>query len=90
MAKIRTTCLAMALWATAGTGILHAQTDSGIEAGIVAGLGLGAAAARQFDANELQAGDIFPSVEIFDESGNPFNTATLRGKYTVLVNGCLT
>ena len=43
-----------------------------------------------FDASGLKAGDPFPSVAVFDESGKPFNTRSLKGQYTVVVNGCLT
>ena len=31
-----------------------------------------------------------PEVEIFDAEGNPFATGKFRGRYTVLVFGCLT
>ena len=31
-----------------------------------------------------------PNVNVFDAQGNPLSTASLRGRYTVLVFGCLT
>jgi len=45
---------------------------------------------KWFDASGLKVGDAFPSVAVFDEAGQPFNTRSLKGQYTVVVNGCLT
>ena len=44
----------------------------------------------RFEATGLKAGSAFPEVAIFDADGKPFNTRSLKGKYTVIVNGCLT
>ena len=38
----------------------------------------------------LGPGDPFPELDVYDAAGNPFNTKSLTGQYTVLVNGCLT
>ena len=38
----------------------------------------------------IDVGTRLPEVSIFDEEGRPFETKTLRGKYSVLVFGCLT
>ena len=38
----------------------------------------------------LGPGDPFPELDVYDATGNPFNTKSLTGQYTVLVNGCLT
>ena len=38
----------------------------------------------------LGPGDPFPEVDVHDAVGKPFNTKSLTGQYTVLVNGCLT
>ncbi len=38
----------------------------------------------------LKAGDPFPEMSIFDAAGRPFNTRSLKGQYTVVINGCLT
>lgn len=35
-------------------------------------------------------GSTIPNVDLFDEQGKPFSTASLRGHYSVLVFGCLT
>ena len=35
-------------------------------------------------------GTMLPVVKAFDDQGNEFSTASLRGSYTVLVFGCLT
>lgn len=43
-----------------------------------------------FDASGLKLGDPFPAVEVYDEAGKPFTTRSLKGQYTVVVNGCLT
>ncbi len=45
---------------------------------------------KRFQEFELKVGDPFPEVEIYDAEGKPFNTRSLKGKYTVVVNGCLT
>ncbi len=44
----------------------------------------------RFEATGLKPGVPFPEVGIYDEEGKPFHTRSLRGKYTVIVNGCLT
>ncbi|MFK8111061.1 MAG: hypothetical protein AB8B91_02605 [Rubripirellula sp.] len=36
------------------------------------------------------AGTMLPEVTVYDEAGNEFSTSTLRGKYSVVVFGCLT
>lgn len=38
----------------------------------------------------LGPGDPFPELEVYDAAGKPFNTKSLTGQHTVLVNGCLT
>lgn len=38
----------------------------------------------------LVPGDPFPELEVYDAGGKPFNTKSLVGQYTVVVNGCLT
>lgn len=43
-----------------------------------------------FEASGLKVGDPFPSIEVYDEKGKPFNTKSLKGQYTVVINGCLT
>jgi cytochrome oxidase Cu insertion factor (SCO1/SenC/PrrC family) len=37
-----------------------------------------------------EVGSAVDDVEIFDEAGKPFSTGGLKGRYTVLVFGCLT
>ena len=38
----------------------------------------------------LAPGDPFPEIDVHDAAGKRFNTRSLKGKYTVIVNGCLT
>jgi hypothetical protein len=38
----------------------------------------------------LGPGDPFPEIDVYDAGGKTFNTKSLKGKYTVVVNGCLT
>ena len=38
----------------------------------------------------LKAGSPIPGIKIFDDQGKEFNTAALKGSYTVLTFGCLT
>jgi cytochrome oxidase Cu insertion factor (SCO1/SenC/PrrC family) len=45
---------------------------------------------NQFESSGLKAGKAFPEVDIYDADGNPFNTRSLKGRHTVIVNGCLT
>jgi len=45
---------------------------------------------RRFQEFPLQVGDPFPEADIYDATGKPFNTKSLKGRYTVIVNGCLT
>ncbi len=65
-------------------------TTPSVDASFIPGMDRGEAAARRFEAHDLEVGDMFPAVEVFDAEGTPFNTASLKGQYTVLVNGCLT
>lgn len=44
----------------------------------------------RFEATGLKPGSPFPERDVFDAEGNRFNTRSLKGKYTVIVNGCLT
>lgn len=41
-------------------------------------------------ANGLKLGTPLPDVDVFDESGDVFRFASLKGQYTVVVFGCLT
>ena len=45
---------------------------------------------RQFEESAPAVGAPFPAVPIYDAEGKPFHTSALRGRYTVLVSGCLT
>ena len=38
----------------------------------------------------LGPGDRFPEIDVHDASGKKFSTRSLKGKYTVIINGCLT
>jgi cytochrome oxidase Cu insertion factor (SCO1/SenC/PrrC family) len=49
-----------------------------------------AALEKRFQDFDLKVGDPFPEAEVYDAEGKPFNTKSLKGKYTVIVNGCLT
>ena len=43
-----------------------------------------------FRGSGLEPGKPFPAVDVYDENGNPFNTKSLKGFFTVVVSGCLT
>jgi cytochrome oxidase Cu insertion factor (SCO1/SenC/PrrC family) len=45
---------------------------------------------ENFVASKPAVGDLLPDVEVCTPDGKPFNTAELRGRYAVLVFGCLT
>lgn len=45
---------------------------------------------QRFESSGLKPGDPFPEVDLFDARGKPFNTKSFKGKYTVIVSGCLT
>ena len=57
-------------------------------------LGFSLAAASGIAQNRgpmpLGPGDRFPEIDVHDANGKKFNTKSLKGKYTVIVNGCLT
>ncbi|QDT13843.1 hypothetical protein K239x_58630 [Planctomycetes bacterium K23_9] len=38
----------------------------------------------------IKPGSTLPTVKVFDEAGDAFSTASLRGSYSVVVFGCLT
>jgi cytochrome oxidase Cu insertion factor (SCO1/SenC/PrrC family) len=43
---------------------------------------------RQFEQAAPAVGALFPSIH--DAEGKPFQTTSLKGRWTVLVSGCLT
>lgn len=45
---------------------------------------------ENFMASKPAVGDALPDVTVYTPDGKPFKTAELRGRYTVLVFGCLT
>lgn len=45
---------------------------------------------ENFIASKPAVGDELPEVTVYTPDGEPFKTAELRGRYTVLVFGCLT
>lgn len=45
---------------------------------------------ENFVASKPAVGDLLPDVEVCTPDGKPFNTNELRGRYAVLVFGCLT
>ena len=47
-------------------------------------------AQRQRERSLPEVGDPLPDVAGFDAEGHPFELTRLRGKYTVIVFGCLT
>lgn len=52
--------------------------------------GRGGAMRGGFEASGLKTGDSFPAIGIYDAGGKSFNTASLKGQFTVVVSGCLT
>ncbi len=50
----------------------------------------GGAMRGRFEASGLKTGSSFPAIDIYDAGGKPFNTASLKGHFTVVVSGCLT
>ena len=45
---------------------------------------------RDFAEKDPRVGETLPAVSAFDEQGQPFDLDQLKGKYSVLVFGCLT
>jgi len=45
---------------------------------------------KMFGPGVVGVGEPLPDVRVFDERGDEFRTSLLKGKYTVLVFGCLT
>ena len=52
--------------------------------------GRGGAMRGRFEASGLKTGGSFPAIDIYDAGGKSFNTASLKGHFTVVVAGCLT
>jgi len=50
----------------------------------------GDAVVKQFEAAAPAVGATFPNLAIHDEAGKPFHTSSLKGRWTVIVSGCLT
>ncbi len=45
---------------------------------------------QRFEKEAPKVGQALPEVTAFDEKGQPFRLGQLKGRYTVLVFGCLT
>ena len=45
---------------------------------------------KMFGEDAIDVGAPLPDVEVFSDTGKTFNTSQLKGKYTVIVFGCLT
>ena len=45
---------------------------------------------KMFGDDVVNVGQPLPDVEIFSDTGDKFRTSQLKGKYTVIVFGCLT
>ena len=45
---------------------------------------------QRFDRVAPKVGQVLPDIAGFDEKGQPFRLGQLKGRYTVLVFGCLT
>jgi len=54
------------------------------------GGGPGGRGGSRLDSSGLKVGSPMPETTVFDEEGKPFKTASLKGKYSVVVFGCLT
>ena len=54
------------------------------------GGGPGGRGGSRLDSSGLKVGSPMPEATVFDEAGKPFETASLKGKYSVVVFGCLT
>lgn len=54
------------------------------------GGGPGSAGSDRLESSGLKIGSPMPEVKVLDSEGNPFDTASLKGKYSVVVFGCLT
>lgn len=52
--------------------------------------GPGGRGGSRLGSSGLKVGSPMPEVTVFDETGKPFETASLKGKYSVVVFGCLT
>lgn len=84
---------AVALWTAAerlGSAATPEARTPAIDATVTPGITLREGAARRFEASGVSVGDPFPAVDVFDSEGRPFTTSRLKGRYTVLVSGCLT
>ena len=54
------------------------------------GGGPGTKGSDRLGSSGLDVGSLMPEVTVFDSEGKPFETASLKGKYSVIVFGCLT
>ncbi len=52
--------------------------------------GPGTPGGNRLESSGLKVGSPMPEATVFDEEGKPFETASLKGKYSVVVFGCLT
>ena len=44
----------------------------------------------RLEQSGLKIGDKMPELNVFDSEGKPFKTESLKGKYSVVIFGCLT
>ncbi len=80
------------LWVGMDFEIANAQTNRRVQRAPQGQRGSrpGSAGASSLHRVGLEIGKTLPSVNIFDDQGKEFSTASLKGSYTVLTFGCLT
>ena len=90
---MRTSCsLAVATLTLLGIAQFTSQAVRGQSApsGPAAPSGSSGPAGRGAAFQLPEMGATLPDVSVYDEQGQKFSTSSLRGRYTVLVFGCLT
>lgn len=86
--------LAMTLVVSACCSLAPAQTGRGRPGGrppqVQRGGGPGSPGSTSLQRAGLKIGQAVPNLSVFDEQGGVFRLADLKGKYSVIVFGCLT
>ena len=69
---------------------LDGQNNRGVQRGSSKGGGPGTPGSNGLAAAGLTVGQQLPDITVHDAAGKPFRMADLKGKYSVIVFGCLT
>ena len=89
-ALLTTAAIAMLIASSGLAQQQQGQFNRGVQRGGSKGGGPGTPGSNGLAAAGLTVGQQLPDITVHDAAGQPFRMADLKGKYSVIVFGCLT